>query len=374
MIEDTMSLDVPSPLSRRIVLTGLISVAAVPVLTGCGIHLDESVADGGDGPDADERARRAVVTRLRDAYSTADRLDAEKDLAATLTQVRTMLTGQLAALDATVSEPTQPLPNRDSGKSKSGTGPAQSGAQDPTAASLVTSVNAVRRTSLGRLNRVSGVFARRLAGIAAAAATAAHAIGQAADVRVPTVSGPTQKPTGKPSSPAPVATPSSGPAKATRALGNGLYAAIYGYEVLTVRLTGTQRTIAARRLGALRQSAADVGAQLRSANADPAHPEAGYSLPYPIDDAASATKFASAIERRLEMRIGAVTTAVPAGTRADSVDWLTQSALARWKFSKTLPVMPGSKLPGRISQPTASPPSSPTDTKSGKGQPSGSGS
>lgn len=380
-----MSFDVPAPVSRRVLLTALIAGASVPALAGCGIHLEDSVAAGSQEPNVDERARRAVVAKLREAYAAADELagsksgsgksgsgksgdsQSSKDRAATLDRVRTMLAGQLAALGAGTKKAGTKKPGTTADASDDGSHStsATSDAASPTVQSLVKSINAVQRASLRRLNRVSGVFARRLAGIAAASATAAHALGSATTAHVPAVNGPRQQPTGKPSSPVPVSTPSSDAATALLHLGQGLYEAIYGYEVLTVRLSGSAQTFARRRLGDLRRTATEVATQVRDGGADPARPRAGYSLPYSVHDAATATKFAATIERRLALDVGAAVTAVPAGTRGDAAEWLTESALAHWQFSEKLPAVPGSKLPKALSS------KKPAGTGSGTGSTSG---
>lgn len=330
-----MTLDAPHPVPRRLILTGLLGAAAAPALSGCGIRLEGSVAPA--RPDADEKARRAVVRRLRSADAVALAMNPNEGFAETLHDVRSVFAVQLAALaadSATPSaEPTRTVKN-------------------PTPHRLLSHAVSVRDASMRRLDSVSGPFARRLAGIAAGTETASAIIGREADLPVPkTVEPrlPRQETKEDPSaSPSPVSTSSSEAAHALHALGAGLFAAIYGYEVLTVRLTGSTRRIAAARLGDLRSTARDVNGQLRSGDADPAHPKPGYSLPYAVDDAASALRLAGALEHRLGLRIGAAIAALPAGTRADAAHWLFSSALAGRRLAGALPAVPGSNLPKRV--------------------------
>lgn len=141
-----------------------------------------------------------------------------------------------------------------------------------------------------------------------------------------------------------------------------MYAAIYGYEVLTVRLTGDARRRAAGRLDKLRTTVGEVNTQLRGGGAEPARPRAGYSLPYSVEDAKSALKLAATLERRLGMHLGKAVTDLPAGTRYDAAHWLFESTLAGWRLAKTLPAVPGSTLPRKVRR-AGSAPSGSTDTK-----------
>lgn len=143
-----MTLDVSVPVPRRIVLTGLIAATAVPALSGCGIRLEG--ADSPAVPDTDEKARRAVVRRLRAADDVAHRMNAGHDFSNELDRVRSMLAVQLAALGARPGRAATAQPTR--------------AVKSPTPRALMTHVAAVRDSSLRRLDRVSGVFARRLAG------------------------------------------------------------------------------------------------------------------------------------------------------------------------------------------------------------------
>ncbi|MEU1683694.1 ferritin-like domain-containing protein [Micromonospora sp. NPDC005707] len=143
-------------------------------------------------------------------------------------------------------------------------------------------------------------------------------------------------------------TPTSGP---TQALGDALaaeYAAIWAYGVIGVHLTGAARS-AARSAEAAHRSRRDaLVLQLSSGGGQVPADRAGYALPYPVTDRASALKLAVEIEER---SAGHWRAALPHTTGADrnrALAALTDCALRATRWRRTAGVTPVTvPFPGR---------------------------
>lgn len=143
-------------------------------------------------------------------------------------------------------------------------------------------------------------------------------------------------------------TPTSGP---TQALGDALaaeYAAIWAYGVIGVHLPGAARS-AARSAEAAHRSRRDaLVLQLSSGGGQVPADRAGYALPYPVTDRASALKLAVEIEER---SAGHWRAALPHTTGADrnrALAALTDCALRATRWRRTAGVTPVTvPFPGR---------------------------
>ncbi|WP_431934883.1 ferritin-like domain-containing protein [Micromonospora sp. RP3T] len=146
--------------------------------------------------------------------------------------------------------------------------------------------------------------------------------------------------------------PSSGPSDgATRALGDALaaeYAAVWAYGVIGVHLTDAARS-AARAAEAAHRSRRDaLLLQLAEGAGQVPADRAGYALPYPVTDRATALRLAVEIEERTA---GHWRAALPHTTGADrnaALAALTDCALRATRWRRTAGVSPVTvPFPGR---------------------------
>jgi len=126
------------------------------------------------------------------------------------------------------------------------------------------------------------------------------------------------------------------------------HAAVYGYGVVGGRLSGAAQTQARAALDAHRarrdalvRSIADLGGV-----AEPAAP--AYTLPFPVETPADATRLAVYLEDGVAMHMGALVAASTATVRANAASWLRECAVwgVRWRGgSITFPGLP-TPVPG----------------------------
>lgn len=137
------------------------------------------------------------------------------------------------------------------------------------------------------------------------------------------------------------------------ALGNE-HAAVYGYGVLAVHLTGAQRD-AARNAYDTHRARRDVLIGLIEAQGDkPVAAAPAYTIPFPVTSAADAARLAAQLEERLGASYADVVQATSGDTRRTGLEWLTDAAVraVRWRGSSV--AFPG--LPERDSSGNASAP------------------
>ncbi|WP_262287293.1 ferritin-like domain-containing protein [Micromonospora sp. MA102] len=142
--------------------------------------------------------------------------------------------------------------------------------------------------------------------------------------------------------------PTSGPAQA---LGDALaaeYAAIWAYGVIGVHLTEAARS-AARAAEAAHRSRRDaLVLQLSSGGGQIPADHAGYALPYPVTDRASALKLAVEVEERTAGHWRAALAHTTGADRNRALAALTDCALRATRWRRTAGVTPVTvPFPGR---------------------------
>jgi Domain of unknown function (DUF4439) len=116
------------------------------------------------------------------------------------------------------------------------------------------------------------------------------------------------------------------------ALGNE-HAAVYGYGVLAVHLVGAQRT-AAQNAFDTHRARRDILIGLIEAQGDkPVAAAPAYAIPFPVNNAADATRLATQLEERLGASYADVVQSSTGDTRRTGLEWLTDSAVraVRWR-------------------------------------------
>ncbi|SCL21602.1 protein of unknown function [Micromonospora rhizosphaerae] len=140
----------------------------------------------------------------------------------------------------------------------------------------------------------------------------------------------------------------SGAAGALAAALSAEYAAIWAYGPIGVRLTDAARTAARAAEAAHRARRDALVLQLSSGGGQVPADRAGYALPYPVTDRASAVKLAIEIEERTA---GFWRAALPQTTGADrnrALAALTDCALRATRWRRTAGVTPLTvPFPGR---------------------------
>ncbi|GAA4562312.1 hypothetical protein GCM10023176_03200 [Micromonospora coerulea] len=140
----------------------------------------------------------------------------------------------------------------------------------------------------------------------------------------------------------------TGPAEALAAALTAEYAAIWAYGPIGVRLTDAARTAARAAEAAHRARRDALILQLSSGGGQVPADRAGYALPYPVNDRASALKLAIEIEERTA---GFWRAALPHTTGADrnqALAALTDCALRATRWRRTARVTPITvPFPGR---------------------------
>ncbi|WP_406036810.1 ferritin-like domain-containing protein [Micromonospora sp. NBC_00898] len=140
----------------------------------------------------------------------------------------------------------------------------------------------------------------------------------------------------------------AGPAEALGAALSAEYAAIWAYGVIGVRLADAARTAARAAEAAHRARRDALILQLSSGGGRVPADRAGYALPYPVTDRASALKLAIEVEERTA---GFWRAALPHTTGADrnrALAALTDCALRATRWRRTAGVTPLTvPFPGR---------------------------
>jgi len=128
------------------------------------------------------------------------------------------------------------------------------------------------------------------------------------------------------------------------ALGNE-HAAVYGYGVLAVHLAGAQRD-AARNAYDTHRARRDILIGLIEAQGDkPVAAVPAYTIPFPVNTAADATRLAAQLEQRLGASYADVVQSSSGDTRRTGLEWLTDAAVRAVRWSGTSVAFPG--LPER---------------------------
>lgn len=145
--------------------------------------------------------------------------------------------------------------------------------------------------------------------------------------------------------------PRTAPASPAQALADALtaeYAAIWAYGVIGVHLTGAARSAARAAEAAHRARRDTLILQLSEGGGQVPADRAGYTLPYPVTDKASALKLAVEIEERAA---GHWRAALPHTTGADrnrALAALTDCAVRATRWRRTAGVTPVTvPFPGR---------------------------
>ncbi|WP_053650714.1 ferritin-like domain-containing protein, partial [Streptomyces sp. XY431] len=318
------------PRSRRTFLAlGLLLVGGA--LTACtDTHPQDPGRPAGDHrrPDPDEPVRRRALDAT-DALLAA--YDALLPQAPQLQPLREDVARHRAALDTATPAPTPSTGTGTPGATASGTTPgataSTAAAAAPTTAALASLERQTAQARLADLGAASPPLARLLASVSAAGVLHAVALGDAAPAAA---AAPAPSASASPSaSTSASASPSAGGAAAPfqDALG-AEHAAVYGYGVVGARLSDDGQRTAARTALAAHQARRDAWQRLLAgggATPDPA--AAGYRLPFPVTDAASAGRLAAHLETRLATVYADLVAAVPTPQRPLAADALRESAL-----------------------------------------------
>lgn len=123
------------------------------------------------------------------------------------------------------------------------------------------------------------------------------------------------------------------------------HAAVYGYGVLGVRLTGAQRAAAQNAYDTHRARRDVLITLIEAASAAPVAAAPAYVLPFPVVTAADAAKLAARLEERLGAAYADMVQAAEGNTRRTGLEWLTDSAVRAVRWRGTSVAFPG--LPER---------------------------
>ncbi|MFC5667877.1 ferritin-like domain-containing protein [Kitasatospora misakiensis] len=343
------------PPSRRSFLALGLLLTAGGALTACTDTHDPSPASPAgdhDRPDPD------APVRLR-AVAATDTLLAGYD--AVLPQ-----SAQLQALREDVARHRAALAGHLPGGSPSGTpggssspGGTASGSPTPggtttgttasappvtTPAALASLERQTAQARLADLGAASPTLARLLASVSAAGVLHAVALGAAAPAAAP--------------APSPSA---GGPATPFQDALSAEHAAVYGYGVVGARLPDDQQRADARTALAAHQARRDAWQRLLAGTgATPTAAAAGYQLPFPVTDAASAARLAAHLETRLTTVYAGLVAAVTPAQRPLAADALRESALRAQRWGAAPTPFPG--LPAPVDTPAPAPTPTPTPT------------
>jgi hypothetical protein len=111
------------------------------------------------------------------------------------------------------------------------------------------------------------------------------------------------------------------------------HAAIYGYGVLAVHLTGPKRDAATNAYETHRVRRDLLTSMIITGQGQPVAAAPAYQLPFPITSATDATRLATQLEERLGAAYADLVQASSGDTRRTAVEWLTDSAVraVRWR-------------------------------------------
>ncbi|BCL16284.1 ferritin-like domain-containing protein [Micromonospora sagamiensis] len=140
---------------------------------------------------------------------------------------------------------------------------------------------------------------------------------------------------------------------AEEALGAALtaeYAAIFAYGPIGVRLTDAARRAAREAEAAHRRRRDDLVLRLSTGGGTVPADRAGYALPYPVTDRASALRLAVEVEERTAAYWRAALAATTGAERTRALAALTDCALRATRWRRTAGVTPSTvPFPGRPS-------------------------
>ncbi|MDY0814274.1 ferritin-like domain-containing protein [Kitasatospora purpeofusca] len=341
------------PPSRRtfLALGLLLTGGALTACTGTQHQDPGSPAGDHSRPDPDEPVRRRALDATDTLLAAYDALLPQ---APQLQPLREEVARHRAALDTATPAPAPatgagsgtPGATRSAATTSATAGATTSAtAAAPTTAALASLERQTAQTRLADLGAASPALARLLASVSAAGVLHAVALGDAAPAAAaaPAPSAPVSASTS-----APASTSGSGPAVAggpaapfQDALG-AEHAAVYGYGVVGARLADDGQRTAARTALAAHQARRDAWQRLLAgtgATPDPA--AAGYQLPFPVTDAASAGRLAAHLETRLTAVYADLVAAVPAPQRPPAADALRESALRAHQWGAVPAAFPG---------------------------------
>jgi hypothetical protein len=136
--------------------------------------------------------------------------------------------------------------------------------------------------------------------------------------------------------------------KALQGVLDAEHAAVYGYGVAGGRLAGAAQTQARTALDAHR-ARRDALARLITDQGGVARAAApAYTIPFPVDSAAAATKLAVFLEDGVALHLGELVAVAAGSTRDEAAGWLRESAVwgVRWRGASTpFPGLPSPGLP-----------------------------
>ncbi|MEU5561800.1 ferritin-like domain-containing protein [Micromonospora musae] len=126
------------------------------------------------------------------------------------------------------------------------------------------------------------------------------------------------------------------------------YAAIYAYGPIGVRLSGSARTAARQAEAAHRRRRDALVVQLTTAGASVPPDHAGYALPFPITDRASALRLAVEVEERTAAHWRAALAATSGADRDQALDALIDYSVRATRWRRTAKISPLTvPFPGR---------------------------
>ncbi|GGX88848.1 ferritin-like domain-containing protein [Streptomyces fructofermentans] len=136
------------------------------------------------------------------------------------------------------------------------------------------------------------------------------------------------------------------------------HAAVYGYGVVGGRIDEAGRAAARAAYDAHRARRDELARAVRDLDADPVPASAAYALTFPVEDAASAVRFAAELEDRVAGVYSDLVRASEGDRRRAAADALREAAVraVRWRGESV--AFPG--LAERSAAPSA-PPASPAD-------------
>ncbi|MEV1328966.1 ferritin-like domain-containing protein [Micromonospora costi] len=138
------------------------------------------------------------------------------------------------------------------------------------------------------------------------------------------------------------------PGEALGAALSAEYAAIYAYGPIGVRLSGTARTAARQAEAAHRRRRDALVMQLSTTGAAVPADRAGYALPFPVTDRASALRLAVEVEERTAAHWRAALAATTGADRDQALDALLDYAVRATRWRKTAGLTPVTvAFPGR---------------------------
>ncbi|WP_422734074.1 ferritin-like domain-containing protein [Micromonospora sp. WMMD558] len=143
-------------------------------------------------------------------------------------------------------------------------------------------------------------------------------------------------------------TPTAGPSAALGAALTAEYAAIWAYGPIGVRLTGAARKAARDAEAAHRRRRDDLVLKLSTGGGTVPPDRAGYALPFPVTDAASALRLAVEVEERTGAFWRAAVAATTGADRDRALAALVDCAVRATRWRRTAGITPLTvPFPGR---------------------------